>query len=113
MRAQREPISALPVRPELRLANTGAAYEWLREAVGTGELADLCKLYGRCLVLAGGRYGDHLTGGQLAAIVQARYRAVDGKGQPRMFPTAAAARAVARPVELPHVRGWFKSRAGT
>jgi len=104
-----EAASAPRARSELRLANAGAAYEWLRDTAGTGELADLCHRNGRELRVEDGRH--RMTSEQLAALIQTRYRVLDGRGRPRLFPLAVARLVIASPGSLPHVRDQFEDVA--
>jgi hypothetical protein len=105
-------VSALPrtdlaaERPPLVVISPGQAFEWLRTAAGTAELADLRHRHARRLCTIDRRQWQ-LTGEQLAGLINARYSVVDEDGEPALFPAAAARRAVAAPGELPNVPSLF------
>ena len=90
-----------PTRPTYVVRSAAAAYEWLRVELGTGPLADVRHGISH---LSCPRVAHQLDGGQLAAIVQARYRCTRPNGEPALFPLAAARLAVRNPGGCPNVR---------
>lgn len=106
----------MSARQRVVIGSSAHAFEWLAQAVGTDELADICTSRdGRRLVYVTARTGysnERITGEELAGLVQARHELVNAKGAGILFPITVARRVAATPSVLPNVQSWISRRPG-